>query len=157
MQKTKKNIRRIAPSTRVSIEEVSSAINWSLTKKVKRSAAKRLKGISLQTTPLVTDKGKIIAAQPRTRKILAVVLPKILPKAIPVLFLTLAIILTKSSGEDVPRATTVRPMTRSDTLNRRAMDVAPSISNPAPLMRNINTIMMTRMDVIGNYYTISGT
>ena len=77
---------------------------------------------------------------PRIRKTLAILLPRIFPMAKSVLPLALAIIFTNSSGADVPKATMVKPMTRSDTFNRLAMDEAPSTKKYAPLIRNIKPI-----------------
>jgi hypothetical protein len=61
--------------------------------------------------------------------------------AISVVPLTLATILTNNSGVEVPKATTVNPMTRSETFNRLAMDEAPSTRRPAPLINKTNPII----------------
>ncbi len=67
-------------------------------------------------------------------------LPTILPMAIAAFPWRLALRLTNNSGVEVPKATTVSPITRSETCNRRARDEAPSTSQPAPAKRSINPI-----------------
>jgi hypothetical protein len=45
---------------------------------------------------------------------------------------------TTSSGAEVPMATTVKPITISETLNLLARDEAPSTRKSAPFMSNAN-------------------
>ena len=75
---------------------------------------------------------------PRIKKTLEILLPSTLPMAISVLPLALATILTNSSGVEVPKATTVRPMTRSEMLNLLAIEEAPSTRKSAPLINRTN-------------------
>ena len=75
---------------------------------------------------------------PRIKKTLEILLPSTLPMAISVLPLALATMLTNSSGVEVPKATTVSPMTRSETLNFLEIAEAPSTSRSAPLMSKTN-------------------
>jgi len=51
---------------------------------------------------------------------LAMLLPTILPRAISLYFLTIATILTAASGQDVPKATNMRPIKRVESLRRQA-------------------------------------
>lgn len=51
---------------------------------------------------------------------------------------TLVIIFTNNSGADVPKATTVNPIARSETFNLRAIDIDPSTRKSAPLIIKIN-------------------
>ncbi len=61
-------------------------------------------------------------------------LPTMLPMAISALAWMAANILTTSYGVDVPKATMVRPTTRSLTLRIRAMEDDPSTRKSAPLI-----------------------
>lgn len=61
--------------------------------------------------------------------------------AMSVVPLKLAIIFTNSSGVEVPKATTVNPMTKSETFNRLAIDEAPSTRRSAPLSNKTNPMM----------------
>ena len=126
------------PSILVKAEKPLLSIRWSFVIMPKRRAAKRLKGISFHTVPLVTVSGKIIEEIPRIKKTLAILLPKTLPTAMPVFPLMLAIMFTNNSGEEVPKATTVNPITRSDIFSVFAIDDAPSTRKSAPLIRNMN-------------------
>ena len=67
-------------------------------------------------------------ATPRMRSTLAMLLPTMLPMAKPLLPPTDAMMLTANSGAEVPKATTVNPITISGIRNFRAMSAAPSIS-----------------------------
>ena len=69
-----------------------------------------IKGISYLTVVLPTLTGIIQAVIPRIISTLRILLPKILPIAIPVFPLNAALILTAASGALVPIATIVRPI-----------------------------------------------
>jgi hypothetical protein len=56
----------------------------------------------------------MMADLPRIKKTLAILLPKILPMAISLVPLALETIMMNSSGADVPKAITVKPMARSE-------------------------------------------
>jgi hypothetical protein len=56
----------------------------------------------------------------------------------------LANIFTNNSGVDVPKATIVRPITRSEILNLLAMEEAPSIIIEAPLINKIKPATKSR-------------
>jgi len=126
------------PSILVKVEKTLLSMIWSLARTPKRSAAKRVNGIPFHTVLFVTVRGKIIDDTPRISKVLKMLLPTMLPIAMAVFPLMLAIILTKNSGADVPKATTVNPIARSETFNLRAIDVAPSTRKSAPLIIKIN-------------------
>src|SRR3989344_1881722 len=81
---------------------------------------------------------------PRISRILAMLLPRILPMAIWLLPWKLANRLTNNSGVEVPNATMVRPMAKSEILNLLAMEDAPSTSQSAPLIRAIKPIMRSK-------------
>jgi len=55
-------------------------------------------------------------------------------------------LLTTNSGAEVPKATMVNPMTRSDTLYFLAKAAAPSTSQLAPTMRATKPIIMSISD-----------
>ena len=120
----RKNSNRTRPSKR-DTTSMPPLTNASLAKTKNSAAATSVKGISFQTVPLLTSKGLNRAEIPRITKTLKMLLPKILPKTILGLASTLAKILTKSSAVEVPKATTVRPMTRSGTCRRLAKALAP--------------------------------
>jgi len=48
--------------------------------------------------------------------------------------LALAIILTNSSGDEVPKATTVRPITKSEIFSLLAIEEEPSTRKSAPFI-----------------------
>ncbi len=106
-------------------------------------AASRLSGISFQTVPFVTASGKITPATPRISRMLAMLLPRMLPMVMPASPRMLAVTLTASSGREVPNATTVRPMARSETCRRRASAEAPLTNRSAPLITITNPTAMS--------------
>ena len=63
---------------------------------------------------------------PKMRQVLEILLPKTFPKTSADSCLTLAIILTITSGKDVPMATKVKPIISSEIPYRRAKAVDPS-------------------------------
>lgn len=74
--------------------------------------------------------------------------PKIFPVAISVEPFKLEIILTTNSGDDVPRATIVKPITKFETLNFLATEDAPSTNKPAPLITKMKP--MRSNDIVKN-------
>ena len=112
-----------------------------MAKNARRIVANKQNGISFQTVSLVTTKGKIIEDIPRITKILIILLPRTLPRAIWVFPWMLAKIFTISSGAEVPKATTVNPIIKSETLSFFAIAEAPSTRKSAPLIRKINPII----------------
>ena len=79
-------------------------------------------------------------ATPKTNNILKIFEPMTFPKARSVLPRTALRIETTSSGEEEPKATTVRPITNGLILNLVEMEDAPSTSQSAPLIRMPNPI-----------------
>src|SRR3989344_1082861 len=98
-----------------------------------------------------------MAESPRISRILAMLLPKILPMAISVLPWMLAKILTINSGADVPNATMVSPITKAEMPNFLAIDEAPSTKKSAPLTRKANPairkIYGIALNIILYYFT----
>ena len=93
------------------------------------------RGTSCSRLPLVTGMGYTSATAPMMASVLKMLLPKTLPIAMAELVpLAAATVLTTSSGAEVPKATTVSPMTSDEMLNLCAIDEAPSVSQSAPLM-----------------------
>ncbi len=64
---------------------------------------------------------------PITKDILKILLPTMLPSVIPLLPLMAAPILTAASGELVPKATIVNPISKGGSFNIFAIPTAPSI------------------------------
>ena len=68
----------------------------------------------------------------------AMLLPTILPTESPEAPFNAAPTLTTSSGAEVPKATTVKPITRGETFNLSARATEPLTRNSAPPNRRIN-------------------
>ena len=79
-------------------------------------------------------------------KLLKILLPITLPNAIPELPLMAAPVLITSSGNDVPSATIVRPITSSLILKRRANADAPLVSQSAPRRTSTMPAMNDRIE-----------
>ena len=83
-----------------------------------------------------------MAEMPRMRYRLKILEPMILPNTtswVPSsVIITPDMAFTTSSGAEVPMATTVKPITISETLNLLASDEAPSTRKSAPFMSNAN-------------------
>lgn len=88
------------------------------------------------------------AEHPTIINTLNVLLPTILPIEISLLPFNADIKLVTNSGNDVPKATTVKPITISVTLNRRAKPVAPSVNLSAP--SNTSAIPTTSNTTVKN-------
>jgi hypothetical protein len=91
--------------------------------------------------------GRIKIVRPRTKAMLAMLEPITFPMAIPVLPFKAAFKLTKSSGAEVPKETTVIPIRNGETLSfaARAAELLTRKSPPTsrktiPIRRNIITI-----------------
>ena len=89
----------------------------------------------------MTAIGYTTAAAHNINKILAILLPKTFPIAIPALHSMLAMIFTISSGAEVPKATIVSQITRSEMLNFFATDDAHSTSISAHFIKKTNPII----------------
>ena len=131
-----KKANKIKPSILANEGVMDLYINLSFESRITRIAASRPNGISFQTVFFVIFNGKITDEIPSITKILKILLPMILPNAISVLFARLALKFTKNSGIDVPKATTVNPITKSETRSLLAKDEAPSTRKCAPKIRS---------------------
>ena len=76
--------------------------------------------------------GRIRAVPPKINPRLNMLEPITLPIDIFVCFVIAALMVTANSGADVPKATTVKPMTRSDTFSEWAISAAESTNQSAP-------------------------
>ncbi len=90
------------------------------------------------TVALFTKRGVITAEIPRIRSVLVIFEPIILPSAMPELPRRPAMVLITSSGMEVPKATTVKPITKEEMPNFLATEDDPSTSISAPLSKKIN-------------------
>jgi hypothetical protein len=97
-------------------------------------------GISRLTTEGSLLIGLNIADNPRTRAMLHILLPTTLPTAIMLLAWIEEITLTTNSGADVPKATTVKPMTIGVTPRLWAKLEDPFTSHSAPKYSSTNPI-----------------
>lgn len=111
------------------------------------------KGISLLTVCLFTTNGAITADVPRIKRVLVILDPIMFPRAIPVLPRKLAKALTINSGADVPKATTVKPITKVEILNFLATEEDPSTTISAPLIKKINP-KIKRIIVVNIIYNL---
>ena len=75
---------------------------------------------------------KRVTGRPRTIQILKMLLPMMLPTRSSVSFFLAALIVVMSSGREVPRATMVRAMIRSDTPTDLAIKEAELTTSSAP-------------------------
>ena len=91
-----------------------------------------IRGISKRTSRRETVNGRSKAAKPRTKSMLAMLLPTTLPMFNAEWSERSAVSPTASSGEPVPQATTVKPTTNDETPNVRASCAAPRTSSSAP-------------------------
>lgn len=106
--------------------------------------ARREKGISFQTVELCTGRRDRTLVTQRMRRMLAIFEPTIFPRAISLLPFILARTLTVSSGMEVPKATTVRPMTRLEIPNFFALDAEPETRKSAPFISIAKPIIMRK-------------
>ena len=112
---------------------------WSKPKKLVPSKstaipANALRGISMRKVDFLQATGKIVAEIPRMMSVLIILLPSILVSAISDEPSAAATMFTTSSGADVPKATIVRPITKSEILRRFASPDAPLISQSAEIV-----------------------
>ena len=126
---------KMMPSTSVTCPPV-------LAKRASRAVAATLTGISKRCVLRESLTGAITAERPRMSSRLARQLPTTLPKAMSAWPPAAEVMLTTSSGREVPMATMVRPATRSGMPRRRAMLQAPSTRKLAPKTRRANPIAM---------------
>ena len=115
------------------------SLRWRYPKKFvpSKSAVKpanALRGISMRKVDFLQATGKIVAEIPRIMSVLIILLPSILVSAISDEPSAAATMFTTSSGADVPKATIVRPITKSEILRRFASPDAPLISQSAEIV-----------------------
>ena len=82
--------------------------------------------------------GRIIAVPPRMKPRLKILEPITFPIDMSVWLVAAALTVTANSGADVPKATTVNPIIRSEILNVWAISAAESTNQSAPF----HSIMM---------------
>ncbi len=123
----------------------SAPLIWSKPMTRAAAVASSIMGISrVITTPVITI-GRMIAVQPTIRPMLAMLEPMTLPKEMAPRPCEAAMTLTASSGALVPKATTVRPITRGETPMSRASPVAPRTTVSPPNMRRASPTASSRM------------
>ena len=94
--------------------------------------AQSRKGISLVSILRSTTRGRTSALLPRTRPMLATLLPRILPSDTPLDPFKAATTLTRSSGADVANATTVKPTMIGRIDRAKAREAAPRTIHSEP-------------------------
>lgn len=110
----------------------------------KRSEAPRRIPASFWKEPGLKIIGVSTAPMARTKPILAIFDPTIVPMASVVLLITAAYTAEASSGKEVPRATMVKPITNSEIPKRRATRAASSTKRSDPLISNVREIKKMR-------------
>ena len=111
------------------------AKSTSLPSKNSTTSDKIPNGTSFQAVPGFTTSGRIIAAIPSTKNMLEILLPKILPIAISDDPDAAENKLITNSGAEVPKATTVRPITIGEIPNRFANEAAPFTKISPPMSK----------------------
>ena len=107
--------------------------------------ANSMKGRSILIILRCEGKGQISAVTPRMRATLAMFEPATLPMASPEDPIHAACVDTSNSGIDVPKPTTVMPMTIALSFARCAIATAPSIKKSPPFIRRTKPRMMYKM------------
>ena len=118
-----KNI--IKPSLRLILYPVRISVKKSKVKTIKAGISK----FNIKGSMLI---GLIIATSPKTKKILQILLPMILPTLMLGILLIDAVKEVASSGKDVPRANTVIPIIQGLRPNTPAKPTPPLIIISAP-------------------------
>ena len=103
--------------------------------------ASKVKGISLYLVFFRTVRGNIRPENPKTSKVLDILLPIMFPNTISLCPSILENILITSSGTEVPKATTVNPITISEIASFLANEEDPLTSKSAPLTSNIKPMI----------------
>ena len=124
---------RAMPSIQLTVQALP--VKKSLAIKVMASVAMKPAGMSRRIETRLTSMGQIIELTPRMSRMFIVLLPMMLPMAKPGLPLAHENMLTIISGNDVPKATMVRPMISGDSLARTPMLDAPLTSQLAPKIK----------------------
>ena len=103
--------------------------------------AHALRGISIRKVDFLHATGNIVAEIPRMMSVLIILLPRIFVRAMSDEPSVAATMFTTSSGADVPKATIVRPITKSEILRRFANPDAPLISQSAEIVNSTKPII----------------
>ena len=122
------------------------SLRWRYPKKFvpSKSAAKpahALSGISMRKVDFWHATGYIVAEIPRIMRVLMMLLPSMLVSAISEEPSVAATILTTNSGAEVPKATIVRPITKSEIFSRFASPDAPLMSQSAESVNSTKPII----------------
>src|SRR5690606_5683238 len=131
MKMMKKHIRHM-PSVLEITEVWDPSRNISLAMVRTTRAESRLRGISIHVVLDFMLRGYTMADSPRIARTLKILLPRILPNAMSDCSLAEAMTLTTNSGEEVPNATMVNPITILGILYVLAKEEAPSTRALAP-------------------------
>ena len=107
--------------------------------------AKNANGMSFFTVDSMMIIGATIAATPTMSIELKMLLPTTLPTAKSGVPFRADTKLTQNSGAEVPSATTVKPITISETFSRWAMATAPSVMRSAPHSTSITPTTISSM------------
>ena len=102
---------------------------------------------SFLTVCFITLIGATIAATPTMSISLNTLLPTTVPTAISAVPLSADTKLTQNSGIDVPRATTVRPITIWGTPSFEAIPTEPSVSRSAPQSTTATPTIIRRISI----------
>jgi hypothetical protein len=94
---------------------------------------------------LDTNSGAMMDESPRIKRILKILLPKTLPSAMSAWPAMDDLMLTASSGELVPKATTVSPIIRGEIPSPEAIFEAPRTKISAPTIRKTSPKIKKRM------------
>src|SRR6056297_1000896 len=113
-----------------------------------------MSGTSTRISCLDTTRGTIIAETPRMNNTLNILLPTTFPTAILDCPESADSMLTASSGELVPKATTVRPMTSGEMPIREATLDAPRTSDSAPIIRKISPVTGRTICIMNGSYLL---
>ena len=151
VQKQMKKMMRIMPSKRDTPTCFSPrCINPKKLVPSKSAAnpANALRGISMRKVDFWQATGNIVAEIPNMMSVLMILLPRILVRAISEEPSAAATIFTTSSGADVPNATIVRPMTRSEILSRLAKPDAPFMSQSAENVSRVKPKIKSKYSIL---------
>ena len=104
-------------------------------------------GISFQTVVDCTVIGKISPTIPRITNKLKLLLPITFPKTMSDWWSKEAIELTTNSGADVPKATIVNPIAKSEILFFFAREEAPLTIQSAPFIKNRKPTIINMLEI----------
>ena len=125
--KMRKKASSISPSERLTTFSAAPSISMSEEQNQSTSEERITSGISFDIVDFPMDMGMTSAVHPTIIRMLNMLEPTTFPIAISELPLTADMTLMTSSGAEVPKATIVRPITRSEIRKRLATAAAPSV------------------------------